>query len=171
MSSHVHVARRHACCPHCWQPLPPLVDSRRASDQGHTELHPHSTALERGVGSLDIPDELRAGCLQSTAVKVANLFSSQEILCPFSTPYLGYQDPTGLFGGCNSFLGHSDTSLWRKPNKAWLFLFLTLTPGQRGAVTGCRTLPGNPELPLLTTCTASGMESCFLFGWLLCCCF
>lgn len=97
--------------------------------------------------------------------------SSQEILCPFSTPYLGYQDPTGLFGGCNSFLGHSDTPLWRKPNKAWLFLFLTLTPGQRGAVTGCRALPGNTELPLLATCTASGTESCFLFGWLLCCCF
>lgn len=58
-------------------------------------------------------------------------FSLKKFFCPLSAPYLGHQTSTGLFAGCNSFLGHSDAPLCRKPNKAWLLLFLTLTPGPR----------------------------------------
>lgn len=100
---------------------------------------------------------------------IAVIFSSQEILCPFSAPYLGYQAPTGLFGGCNSFLGHSNTPLSKKPNKAWLFLFLTLTPGQQGAGGRAAVASWEPSAaPGLATCTASGRGSCFLFGRVLC---
>ncbi|XP_032346498.1 inositol polyphosphate-5-phosphatase A isoform X3 [Camelus ferus] len=56
----------------------------------------------------------------------------------------------GLFAGCNSFLGHSDTPLQKEPNKAWLFLFLTLTRasrGGRGCSAGFLGTRGLPALP------------------------
>nr|XP_031317915.1 inositol polyphosphate-5-phosphatase A isoform X1 [Camelus dromedarius] len=62
----------------------------------------------------------------------------------------------GLFAGCNSFLGHSDTPLQKEPNKAWLFLFLTLTRASRGG-RGCSAgFLGTHGLPALPPATLGG---------------
>nr|XP_045370792.1 inositol polyphosphate-5-phosphatase A isoform X2 [Camelus bactrianus] len=62
----------------------------------------------------------------------------------------------GLFAGCNSFLGHSDTPLQKEPNKAWLFLFLTLTRASRGG-RGCSAgFLGTRGLPALPPATLGG---------------
>lgn len=79
----------------------------------------------------------------------------------------------GLFAGCNSFLGHSDTPLQKEPNKAWLFLFLTLTRASRGGrgcsagFLGTRGLPALPPAALGGAAfRAAGWVCFFVFAML-----